>query len=313
MSIFTKEMGGRLIAALESGGTKMVAALASGPSDILVRTRIPTTSPEETMAGLIRFFSEATNVHGQPDALTVGTFGPADLDPDSESYGHITATPKAGWAQTDLLGPLRKALGGIPAVFETDVNAALFGEASSGAAKGLKHTAYFTVGTGIGGGLMIGGDLVHGSGHPEMGHMRVSRHPDDKFEGACSFHKDCLEGMACGPALEKRWGKSAEELPADHPAWEIEAHYLAQACLNVLMIAPPERIIFGGGVMHQEQLFPLIRKKLSELSNGYLPLPELDGFVVSPELGDDAGLLGCVALGRQLLRDQERIGQTKGS
>lgn len=277
----------------------MVAALASGPSGILVRERIPTTTPEETISRLVGFYTGAAKSHGQPAALAVGTFGPADLDPASATYGYITSTPKPGWSQTDLLGPLRSALGGIPVVFETDVNAALFGESKWGAAQGVKNSTYFTVGTGIGGGLMIDGRLVHGNGHPEMGHMRVTRHPDDHFEGNCLFHADCLEGMASGPAIEKRWGKKAEELPVDHPAWELEAYYLAQACLNVLTIAPPERIILGGGVMHQEQLFPLVREKLKELLNGYLDLPGLDQYIVSPKLGDNAGLLGCVALGQR--------------
>ena len=280
----------------------MVAALASSPSDILVRERIPTTSPKETMAHLVRFFLRAATAHGRPDALAVGTFGPADLDRGSAGYGYITSTPKEGWSQTDLLGPLRKVLGDIPAVFETDVNAALFGESIWGATKGLKNAAYFTVGTGIGGGLMIDGDLVHGSGHPEMGHMRVSRHPDDNFRGTCSFHRDCLEGMASGPAVEERGGIPAAELPRDHPAWEMEAWYLAQACVNVLMIAPPERIVLGGGVMHQEQLFPMVREKLAGLLNGYLQLPDLENLVGPPELGDDAGLLGCVALGQKLIQ-----------
>lgn len=293
------EMSGATIAVLESGGTKMVAALASGPSEILVREKIPTTTPEETISRLVEFYTRAAGSHGRAEALAVGTFGPADLDPDSETYGYITSTPKPGWSQTDLLGPLRNALNGIPVVFETDVNAALFGEAKWGAAQGVKNSAYFTVGTGIGGGLMIDGNLVHGTGHPEMGHMRVTRHPEDRFDGSCSFHGDCLEGMACGPAIEKRWGKKAEELPVDHPAWELEAFYLAQACLNVLTIAPPERIILGGGVMHQEQLFPLVREKLKELLNGYLQLPDLDDLIVAPRLGDNAGLLGCVALGQR--------------
>jgi fructokinase len=295
-----------LIATLEAGGTKMVAAFTRGPGEIFSRERIPTTSPEETIHRLVEFFEKGAARFGQPEALVVGTFGPADLEPESPTYGYITATPKKGWAQTDLLGPLKNALGGIPAVFETDVNAALFGEATWGAAKGLKHAAYFTVGTGIGGGLLINGGLIHGAGHSEMGHMRVGRHRDDDFGGTCPFHQDCLEGLASGPALGERWQGPAEELPATHKGWEIEAYYLAQACANVLMIAPPERIILGGGVMHQVQLFPRVSEQLRVLLNGYLPqhklADDLSSFVVPPDLGDDAGLLGCVALGQALLR-----------
>lgn len=295
-----------LIATLEAGGTKMVAAFATGPGEILTRERIPTTTPAETIGRLVEFFGKGAVRYGQPEALVVGTFGPADLDPESPTYGYITATPKDGWAQTDLLGPLKDALGGVPAVFETDVSAALFGEATWGAAKGLKHAAYFTVGTGIGGGLLINGELIHGAGHPEMGHMRVNRHRDDDYGGKCPFHQDCLEGLASGPALGERWQRPAEELSPQHEAWEIEAFYLAQACANVLMISPPERIILGGGVMHQAHLFPLVRAQLHGLLNGYVAQDELSGdlssFVVPPALGDDAGLLGCVALGHRYLR-----------
>jgi fructokinase len=293
-----------LIATIEAGGTKMVAALASGPDDIRARERIPTTTPEETIPALISFLKSAIADHGQPDALVIGTFGPADITPTSPAYGHITATPKPTWANTNLLGPIQEALA-IPALFDTDVNAALFGEARWGAAAGLKNAGYFTIGTGIGGAVMIDGKLIHGMGHTEMGHMRVARHPEDSFKGHCPFHQDCLEGLAAGPAIEARWGKPAQELPADHPAWEIEADALAQACLNLLTIAPPERIILGGGVMHQSHLFPLIRKRLRELLNGYLAHPPLQGdmktFIVPPSLGDNAGLLGCVALGHHLL------------
>ncbi|MEN8796860.1 MAG: ROK family protein [Akkermansiaceae bacterium] len=283
-----------IISTLEAGGTKMVAGLASGPGQILERKRIPTTSPEETIAALVSFFQK----HAQAEALAVGTFGPADINPASATYGFITDTPKSGWQNTNLLGPLHDALG-VPAIFDTDVNAALFGEAKWGAAKGVDHAAYFTIGTGIGGAVMIDGQLIHGMGHTEMGHMRVRRHDDDSYEGGCPFHQDCLEGLASGPALEKRWGISAKDLPVDHPAWEIEADYLAQACLNVLTIAPPQKIILGGGVMHQKHLFPLVNERLKKHLHHYLKIP--DDFIVPPALGDDAGLLGCVSLGHQLL------------
>ena len=293
-----------LIAALESGGTKMVAALSRGPGEILCPERIPTTTPVETISRLVAYFTRVSSEFEKPEALVVGTFGPADLDPRSPTYGFITATPKPYWAQTDLLGPLQKALG-VPVVFETDVAASLYGEATWGAAQGMKHAAYFTVGTGIGGAVMIDGEILHGIGHPEMGHMRVSRHAKDDFKGSCPFHSDCLEGMASGTSMSERWGLPAENFLADHPAWVIEASYLAQACLNLLMIAPPERIILGGGVMHQEQLFPLVRTELSRLLDGYLAYEQLRGnledFIVPPALGDDAGVLGCVALGHRLL------------
>lgn len=298
-------MSAPLIATIEAGGTKMVAALTSGPADIRVRERIATTTPSETIEALISFFKGAAAEHGAPAALAIGTFGPADIDPASATYGHITSTPKPGWADIDFLGPIKEALG-VPAIFETDVNAALFGEARWGAAAGLKNAAYFTIGTGIGGAVMIGGQLIHGMGHSEMGHMRISRHPEDSFAGSCSFHGDCLEGLASGSAIEARWGKPAEKLPADHLAWKIETDYLAQACLNLLTIAPPERIILGGGVMHQAHLFPMIRARLKEHLNGYLShellKDDLSDFIVPPFLGDNAGLLGCVALAHTLTR-----------
>ncbi|MGJ8695521.1 MAG: ROK family protein [Verrucomicrobiaceae bacterium] len=298
-----------LIATLESGGTKMVAALASGPDDIRIRERIPTTTPGDTIPALIAFFQKAAAQHGSPEALAIGTFGPADIDPSSPTYGHITATPKAGWTNTDFLSPIRDALR-VPAIFDTDVNAALAGEARWGAAQGLNNAAYFTIGTGIGGGVMIANQLIHGMGHTEMGHMRINRHPDDPFAGSCPFHHDCLEGLAAGTAINARWQTPAQELPSDHPAWEMEAHYLAQACLNLLTIAPPQRIILGGGVMHQQHLFPLVRQQLKELLNGYLSQPalqnDLSDFIVPPALGDNAGLLGCVALGHQLLNTHSK-------
>lgn len=293
-------MSSPLIATIEAGGTKMIAGLASGPEDLRVRKRIPTTCPEETISALISFFHHASSEHGPPEALAIGSFGPLDLDRDSPTYGFVTNTPKPSWSNTDVLGPIQKALG-VPAVFETDVNAALAGEAQWGAARGLQHAAYFTIGTGIGGSIMIDGKLIHGEGHSEMGHMRVSRHAEDSFEGCCPFHQDCLEGLASGTAMSQRWNIDAEHLGEDHPAWEIEADYLAQACLNLLMIAPPQRFILGGGVMEQEHLFPIIIDCLKKHHNDYGTSPKWDKLIVPPELGNNAGLLGCVALGQKIL------------
>lgn len=294
-----------LIATLEAGGTKMIAGLASGPGSILLRKQIPTTSPEETLDTLIDFFSKAARAYPAPGALAVGSFGPVDLDRSSPTFGQLTDTPKPGWAGTNLLSSLQRTLG-VPSVIETDVNASLYGESRWGAAKRCLSSAYLTVGTGIGGGLMLEGRLVHGTGHPEMGHMMVRPHEEDRFTGCCPFHGRCLEGLASGPALEKRWKVPAAELPPGHIAWTYQADYLAQACLNLLMIAPPERIILGGGVMHQSHLFPMIRRRLKELLHSYLPYPQLredlTEFIVPPSLGADSALLGCVALGQDFLR-----------
>lgn len=298
-----------LIATLEAGGTKMVAGFAKGPGEILRRKRVKTEGVEKTLAQLVEFFRVGSQDLGLPEALAVGAFGPVNLDRGSKDYGTIGQTPKEGWRGVNLLAPLRELLGGLPSVVETDVNAALFGELRWGAARGLKSAAYLTVGTGIGGALFMNGDLIRGVGHSEMGHMRVRRDEvggGAKFTGVCPFHGDCLEGMASGSALRARWGRAAEELGTEHVAWEIEADYLAQACVNILMIAPPERIILGGGVMAQDWLFPLIRTRLKELLGGYLAYDELGGdlgsFVLPPLLGEDAGLLGCVALGQALLK-----------
>lgn len=267
---------------------------------------MPTLGPEETVSGLVDFFRKGVAELGPVEALAVGTFGPADLAVGSATYGSILGTPKRGWAGVRLLEPLRLALGGVPVVFETDVNAALLGEVAWGAARALKNVVYLTVGTGIGGALMVDGKLVYGLGHPEMGHLRVKRHERDEYAGHCSFHGDCLEGLASGPALEARWEVAPEDLEVGHIAWEIEADYLAQACLNVLMIAPPERVILGGGVMRKEGLLFLVRERLREYLRGYLAYDELAGdlsdFVVPPSLGGDAGLLGCVEMGQGLLR-----------
>jgi len=294
-----------LIATLEAGGTKMVASLASGPGQIIVRQEFPTLTPEESIPQLIEFYSQAARSHGSPKALAIGTFGPAELRKEAKHYGYITSTPKEGWSHTDLLSPIQQSLN-VPAIFETDVHASLYGEITWGAARDLKHAAYFTVGTGIGGALMIENSLIYGLGHPEMGHMKIRRHPEDHFLGSCPFHGDCLEGLASGSAISQRWGSPAEELPSDHQAWIFQADYLAQACLNLLTIAPPMRIILGGGVMHQAHLFPLIREALNKHLNGYLGYPELsdslDDFIVPPALGNNSALLGCVALGQELIR-----------
>jgi len=222
------------------------------------------------------------------------------LHPDSPTYGYITTTPKPGWRHTDLVGAIRRALD-VPVKFETDVNAAALGEARWGAARGLDTFIYLTIGTGIGGGGLVSGKLMHGLVHPEMGHIRLPHDfARDPFPGVCPFHGDCLEGLASGPALEKRWGARAETLPPDHPAWDLQAHYLALALVNYTCTLSPQRIILGGGVMEQAHLFPRIRRKVLELLNGYVQSPALleniDAYIVPPALGKRAGILGALAL-----------------
>ncbi len=288
----------RLLGGIEAGGTKFVCAVGTGPEDLRAELRVPTTAPAETLARALEFFAAASR-RDELTALGIASFGPIDPDPESPTFGHVTSTPKPGWAQTDLVGPVAAALG-VPVGFDTDVNGAALGEHRWGAARGLDTFVYLTVGTGIGGGAMVGGRLLHGLLHPEMGHLPIGRRDDDDFPGVCPFHGSCLEGMASGPAIARRWGESAAELPDDHPAWELEAHYLGLGLASLICILSPQRIILGGGVMARAQLFPLVRQKLRELLNGYVAAPaiteENDRFIVPPGLGRRAGVLGALAL-----------------
>lgn len=282
------------LGAIEAGGTKFVCGIADKEGNVLERVSFPTETPEITLQKVYNFFKNKG-----VEAIGVGSFGPIDPNPSSETYGYITKTPKKYWSDFNLIGELQKKLN-ISMVFDTDVNSAALGEATWGAAKGLKNCLYLTIGTGIGGGILVSGKLVHGMLHPEMGHIFVRRHPDDSYVGKCPFHKDCFEGLASGPAIEERWGVKAYELSVNHKAWEFEAYYIAQALVNYILTISPERIVLGGGVMKQFQLFPLIRKNVKEMLNNYVQTKEIleniDKYIVSPALGDNAGLLGCIAL-----------------
>ena len=280
--------------AIEAGGTKMVLAVADEQLNILCRMTIPTESPEKTVPAMISFFQE-----NKVDALGIGSFGPLDLNPESPGYGGITKTPKLSWQDYPLMQVFQEELN-IPCTIDTDVNAAALCEAVMGNGKGLKNCVYVTVGTGIGGGVYCEGKLVHGLMHPEVGHMLLRAHSDDPYpDGFCPYHKGCLEGAASGPAIEKRWGKSARELPPDHPAWALEAHYLAQMCMNLMMTVSPEKIILGGGVMGQSHLFPMIRKELMTLLNGYIPcMQDAEELIVPPACYPDSGLIGSLLLAK---------------
>ena len=281
----------KIYGAIEAGGTKFVCAVSDENMNILKRVKIPTTVPEETMAEVFKFFDE-----NPVCAMGIGSFGPIDVNRKSETYGYITTTPKQGWANYDFLGDMKRHYD-IPYVWTTDVNVAAYGELKRGAARGKESCVYLTVGTGVGGGGVINGQLLEGYGHPEMGHMLLRRHPEDKYEGKCPFHHDCLEGLCAGPAVEARHhGVKAYDIPKDDKDWEIEAYYLAQACMTYTLVLSPEKIIFGGGVSKQEQLFPMIRKSFKEQMNGYVKTPDLDDYIVLVELGDDAGITGCLLL-----------------
>lgn len=288
-----------LYGGIEAGGTKFVCAIGTGPDDIRAETRFPTSVPEQAIAQAIAFFQEQQQ--GEPlTAIGVASFGPVDPDPRSPSFGYVTTTPKPGWAHTNFVGPLREALG-VPVGFDTDVNGAALGEHRWGAAQGLDTFVYLTIGTGLGGGAMVNGKLLHGLMHPEMGHMLIPHNWDaDPYAGFCPYHGDCWEGLAAGPGLEGRWQTRAENLPPEHPAWELEAHYLALGLVNIITVLSPQRIIMGGGVMDQLHLFPLIHNHVYTMLNGYIQsaqiLENMDSYIVPPGLGSRAGVLGAIAL-----------------
>ena len=291
----------KLFGGIEAGGTKFVCAVGSGPEDLRDETRFSTSSPEETIEHTIEYFRDIGS-SDQLDAIGVASFGPIDPNPASPTFGFLTTTPKPGWTNIDLVGPVAKAFG-VPVGFDTDVNGAAMAEGRWGIAQGLDTFIYLTIGTGIGGGAMVGGRPVHGLLHPEMGHMLIARRADDNFEGTCPYHDACFEGLAAGPAIERRWGTKAEVLPEDHPAWELEAHYLGLGVANLVCALSPQRVILGGGVMSQQHLFPLVRQKVRELLNGYVQVAAItrdnDAFIVPPGLGNRSGILGALALAEQ--------------
>jgi fructokinase len=292
-----------LFGGIEAGGTKFVCAVGTGPDDLRNEIRFPTTTPEETIGRAIAYFEEQAK-HEPLAAIGTASFGPVDPNPNSPTFGYITSTPKPGWANTNFAGVIGRAIG-VPVGFDTDVNGAALGEHRWGAAQGLDTFLYITIGTGLGGGGMIKGNLMHGLIHPEMGHIRLPRHPDDDYPGFCPFHGDCFEGIAAGPALEDRWGQPGQTLPVDHPAWEMEAYYIAMGLVNLICTLSPQRIILGGGVMDQEQIFPLVRRKVVEYLNGYVQSPtileQIDTYIVPPGLGNKAGVLGAIALAEQMV------------
>ena len=276
---------------VEAGGTKFVLGVATDKNTIEASMRIDTTTPDETIGAMLDWF----RAQGKLDAIGVASFGPLELDPQSPSWGHIGQTPKPHWSGADIAGPLQQGLG-YPVAIDTDVNGAALAEYHWGAGQGHRSMLYFTIGTGVGGGAVVDGQILHGLSHPEMGHMSLPRHPDDReFAGICPFHGACLEGLASGPAIKARWRMSLSQLPADHAAHDIIAFYIAQTVVTMQAIFAPSRIIFGGGVMGTPGLIDRVRQQAVTLGGGYFR-GDPNEIVTLPGLGDKAGLLGALAL-----------------
>lgn len=284
------------IGAIEAGGTKMVCAIGDEKGILFDRIRIETKTPKDTMPQIISYMKE-----NKVEALGLGCFGPIDLNLNSKQYGFITDTPKLAWRHYDILGELEKNLN-IPIGIDTDVNGSALGEVTFGCAKQLDSVIYITVGTGIGVGVYVNKKLLHGMLHPEAGHILMRPHPKDVYAGNCPYHKNCLEGLASGPAIEKRYGKKAVDLESENHVWDLEAYYLAQAIVNYIYTYAPQKIILGGGIMHQKQLLPLIRTYVKQFNADYIKTEEmnhLNDYIVLASLNDDQGILGALELGRR--------------
>ena len=296
------------VAGIELGGTKGIAVLVRDGA-IVDRLRVPTTLPEPTLAALIGQVAAWHSIEGL-DAIGIASFGPLALDPGDPAFGFITSTTKAHWSNTDVRGPFARAFD-IPVGFDTDVGGAALAEGRWGAARGCTDHIYLTIGTGVGAGIVAGGHLVHGTRHPEAGHIRVRRVPGDSFAGACPFHGDCLEGLVSGPALAARTGLPGETIPSDHPVWVNAAAEIAEAMAFLLITLAPRRIVVGGGVAAGRRvLLADIRARTSALIGGYLPGCEreaIEQIIVPPELGDDAGPLGAAQLGYLALYASKRV------
>lgn len=282
---------------IEAGGTKFVLGVADSAGRIIARHRIPTTIPAETLAAAVDW------LRGQAQdyrAIGIASFGPLDLDPASPAHGCVRATPKPDWSGANLIAPFAEAFN-CPLAIDTDVNGAALAEARWGAGKGHGSLLYLTIGTGVGGGFVSGGRLLQGLSHPEMGHIRLPRHPDDlDFDGVCPFHGDCLEGLAAGPAILARWGRSLSQLGPDHHSQALIAWYLGRACATFQAVLEPARIVLGGGVMDTPGLLQRVRAETAAAGGGYF-VGDAAEVVVAPGLSGDAGLLGALALAQDRL------------
>ncbi len=288
-----------LFGAIEAGGTKFLCAVGTSPDDLSDFVRIPTTDPDQTLKSVIDYFQAVQGSGRKIDAIGIASFGPAEIDETSPQWGSILATPKPGWSHCNIAQRISTALS-VPVGFDTDVNSAALAEHRWGAAKGAEAVAYVTVGTGIGGGFVLRGDTLHGGRHPEVGHIMVRRHASDvAFEGTCPFHSDCLEGLACGLAIERRWGAALSELPRDHEAHDVIASYLAQLVVAMQAFVAPRRIVMGGGVMQTPDLLERVQKAAHGFAAGYFGDAETENLtqiLTLPGLGDRAGICGALCL-----------------
>ena len=292
-----------LFGALEAGGTKMVCAIGNENGEILEQKSIPTTTPDETMPAILEYFKDK-----EIASIGIACFGPIDLNKNSETYGYITSTPKIPWRNYNIVGAVKDALK-IPVGFDTDVNGSLLGEVTWGCAKGLTDAVYFTIGTGVGAGIMTNGKMLHGMLHPEAGHVKMVPRSGDTYKGKCPYHGTCFEGMAAGPAIEERWGAKAVQLADREEVWDLESYYIAQALMGIVLTLSPQKIILGGGVMHQKQLFSMIREKMLKELNGYIQAKELadiDNYIVPASLNDDQGIMGCIKLAMNSLEEENK-------
>lgn len=292
-----KEKCFMLYGAIEAGGTKFVCAVGNAQLEVIERVSFETLNPGETMPQVVSFFKKYET---ELSSIAVGSFGPIDIHPESKTYGYITSTPKIPWRNFDFIGYLKRNFEKIPFYWTTDVNAAAYGEYIAGHGQGHSLVVYYTVGTGIGGGALQNGRFIEGFSHPEMGHMIVRNHPDDHFKGNCPYHQNCLEGMAAGPAIEKRIGIKGQDLKEDHPFWDMEAFYIAQCIHNTTMMFSPDIIILGGGVMKQVHLQEKIHREFSKLNQNYVAHPKIEEYIVFSKLGDQAGIIGCLGLAQKI-------------
>jgi len=283
-----------LVGAIEAGGTKFVCAIGNESNEIIERVSFPTTTPEETLAHVFAFFDQY-----ELASIGIGSFGPIDINEKSETYGYVLSTPKLAWKDFDFLGAMKERYD-IPMGWTTDVNAAALGESEKGAAAGLDNVMYITIGTGVGAGAIVNGQLLEGIGHPEMGHLLVKPHQDDHYDGFCPYHGNCLEGMAAGPSINGRLDMAGKDVDPDHQVWDFMANYIGQALVAYTVILRPERIILGGGVMHAPKMLDKVKEAFDALLGNYVDVPELDSYLVKPGLGDNAGITGAILLANQV-------------